>query len=173
MSRRLALGVAAGALAILLAVYPALDARVPTAALLSLGVPALVLYMAAVLRLWPGGLPAALALLALEYLAAVYLRGGRIDLLAPVYAAGLFICAELSWLALESSGGHAPWPSRLLAIAALTIGGFLAGLGLLAVGLVPFPSGPALTAAGVVAAVAASAGLSWLARSSAAGERQF
>jgi len=177
VSRRVAPGAVAGALAAvltaILAAYPAFDVRVPAAAPLSLGVPGLVLYLAALVRLCPRGLPAALGLLALEYLVAVYLRGGRVDLFAPLYAAGLFLSAELGWLSIESGGGQAPWPSRLLAIGALTAGGFMAGLGLLAAGLVAVPAGPLLTALGVAAAVTASAGLSWLVRASRGGERQF
>jgi hypothetical protein len=171
--RRSGLGLAALALAALLAVYPALDQRAPVAPLASLAIPAGVLYLAAVLRIWPDGLPAAVALLALEYLAAVYLRGGGLDLLAPAYATGLFVCAELGWLALEAGAGHAPWLARGLAVAILACGGFLAGLGLLAVALLSFPAGWPLTAAGVLAAVAASAALAWLARASRGGERQF
>jgi hypothetical protein len=173
MIRRAGLGAAALALATLLAVYPALDQRVPVVPLASLALPACVLYAAAVLRLWPDGLPLAVALLALEYLAAVYLRGGGLDLLAPAYAAGLFVSAELGWLTLEAGAGHAPWPARGLAVGLLAGVGFVAGIGLLAVALLPFAGGRLLTAAGVLAAVAASAALGWLARASRGGERQF
>jgi Na+/H+ antiporter NhaD/arsenite permease-like protein len=173
MTRRARLGVAAVALAALLAVYPALDQRVPVAPLAWLAVPAGVLYLAAVLRVWPDGMPLAVALLAVEYVAAVYLRGGGLDLLAPAYAVALFVCAELGWLTLESGAGHDPWAARGIAVALLACVGFLAGLGLLAVALLPFAAGPPLTAAGVLAAVAAAAALAWLARSSRGGERQF
>jgi hypothetical protein len=173
MRQRAGLGLAALGLGALLAAYPALDQRVPLAPLAALAVPALALYAAALLRLWPDGLPLAVALLALEYLAAVYLRGGGLDPLAPAYAAGLFVCAELGWLTLEASTGQPPWRGRVLALALLTGAGFLAGLGLLAAALFPFPAGWPLTAVGVLAAVAASAALAWLARGSRGGERQF
>ncbi|MBJ7598969.1 MAG: hypothetical protein DLM67_07370 [Candidatus Nephthysia bennettiae] len=173
MRRRGGLGLAAAGLGVLLAAYPALDRRVPGAPLAALAIPALVLYVAALLRLWPGGLPLAVALLALEYLAAVYLRGGGLDLLAPAYAAGLFICAELGWLTLEAAGGRPPWAGRGLALAALAGAGFLAAVALLAAAMLPFPAGWPLTVAGVLAAIAASAALGWLARASRGGERQF
>jgi hypothetical protein len=173
MTRRAGLGLAAAGLAALLAAYPGLDQRVPLAPLAPLAIAALMLYAAALLRLWPGGLPLAVALLALEYLAAVYLRGGGLDLLAPAYAAGLFICAELGWLTLEAAGGRPPWAGRGLALAMLAGAGFLAGVALLAAAMLPFPAGWPLTAAGVLAAVAASAALGWLARASRGGERQF
>jgi len=173
MRRRAWLGLAGVGLGALLAAYPALDQRAPPAPLVALAAPALVLYVAALLRLWPGGLPLAVALLALEYLAAVYLRGGGLDLLAPVYAAGLFACAELGWLALEAAAGRPPWRGRGVALALLAGAGFIAGLGLLAAALIPFPAGAPLTAAGAVAAVAAAAALGWLARGSRGGERQF
>ncbi|MDQ6744319.1 MAG: hypothetical protein M3170_08350 [Candidatus Dormibacteraeota bacterium] len=173
MIRRAGFGTAAMALAALLAVYPALDPRVPVAPLALLAVPAALLYAGAMLRLWPDGLPLALAMLALEYLAAVYLRGGGLDLLAPAYAAGLFVCAELGWLTLEAGGGHPPWPGRGVALAMLAGIGFLAGVGLLAVALLPIGGGRLLTGAGVLAAVGAAAAIAWLARASRGGERQF
>jgi hypothetical protein len=173
MTQRAALRLAALGLGALLAIYPALDQRAPLAPLVALALPALVLYAAALLRLWPEGLPLAVALLALEYLAAVYLRGGGLDLLAPGYAIALFICAELGWLTLEAGGGQPLWAGRGLALAMLTGAGFLAGLGLLVAAMSPLPSGWPLTAGGVVAAVAASGALAWLARASSGGERQF
>jgi hypothetical protein len=173
MSRRIGFGFAAVALAVLLATYPVLDERVPKAPLLLLAAPAVLLYVAGVTRLWPDGLPISLALLALEYLASVYLRGGGLDLLAPPYAVGLFLCAELGWLALEAYRENPLWRSRGVGIALLAAGGFLVGLVLLAVAMLPFPGGTWLTAVGVLAAVAASAALGWLARATGIGERQF
>ena len=173
MIRRAGLPVAAAVLAALLAAYPLLDGRAPAAPVAALATPRILVYVAGVLRLWPGGLPLAVTLLAMEYVAAVSLRGGGPDLTAPAYAAGLFACAELGWLSLETGSGHPPWPARGLAIAALAGAGFVFGLALLVVATLPLQGGLLLTAVGLLSTVTASAALAWLARASRSGERQF
>jgi hypothetical protein len=167
VSRRLGIPLGAAGLAALLGILPALEQRAATAPLVLLAIAAVALYVAAILRLWPGGLPLALALLAIEYLLSLYLREIRVDLLAPVYAAGLFVCAELGWLTLESSQGHGRWPARGLALALIAAGGLGVGALLLGAALLPLSEGWALTLAGVLAAVATAAVLAWLARLSA------
>jgi hypothetical protein len=166
--RSLRLGLPAVGLTLGLALYPTLSGS----ALVLLAVPAACFYVMALVGLWRGLLGVAAALLALEYLASVYLRGGGLDLLSPVYAAALFVCVELGWLALEAGQGRRPWAGRVLAIAALALAGAGVGFALLLVALLPLPGGAVLTAGGVVAAVGVAAALAWLARAHRAAERQ-
>jgi hypothetical protein len=171
VSRRLGISVGATGLAVLLAVllgvFPAVEQRAAMAPVVLLAIAAVALYVAAILRLWPGGLPLALALLAVEYLLSLYLREVRLDLLAPVYAAGLFLCAELGWLTLEWSQEQGRWPARGLGVALIAVGGLGVGSLLLGVALLPLSEGWALTLTGVLALVATAAVLAWLARLSA------
>jgi hypothetical protein len=168
VSRALWLGVAALGLAFGLALYPTLGAPL----LVLTAAPAAVVYAMALLGLWRGLLGVAIGLLALEYLASVYLRGGGLDLLSPAYAAALFVCAELGWLSLEAAGGRRSWPGRVLAIAALAPAGAGLGFALLLTALLPLPGGAVLTSGGVLAAVGVAAVLAWLARAHRAAERQ-
>jgi hypothetical protein len=168
VKRSLRLGLPAVGLTLGLALYPTLSGS----ALVFLAVPAACFYVMALVGLWRGLLGVAAALLALEYLASVYLRGGGLDLLSPVYAAALFFCVELGWLALEAGQGRRAWAGRVLAIAALALAGTGVGFALLLVALLPLPGGAVLTAGGVVAAVGVAAALAWLARAHRAAERQ-
>jgi hypothetical protein len=126
---------------------------------------ALLLYLVAVVGLWPGGLGGAVGLLAAEYLASLYVRGAHLDLSAPAYGACLFALAELGWLALEGHRGAAPWPARWFAIAGLALAAAALGWGLLAAAALPVAGGLAATALGVAASLAAAVGVAWLARS--------
>src|SRR5262249_28614081 len=94
---------AAGALAVAsgLVVYAPLHAdrlEAVTAAISLLGT--LMLALAIVAR-FPGLVVWALAVLAGGYVVALLLRSGTIDGEAPLYAAGLLVCAELSFWSLE------------------------------------------------------------------------
>jgi hypothetical protein len=126
---------------------------------------ALVLYLMAVGGLWPGALGGAVGLLAAEYLASVYLRGGHLDLTAPAYGACLFVWAELGWIAVEGHRGAGWWYTRWFAIAGLALAGSALGWGLLIVAALPVAGGLGITAMGVAAAVVGAAGLVLLARS--------
>jgi hypothetical protein len=90
------------AVAGLLVVYPPLIAGKWWLVALACGGAGLVaLGLALVIRL-PGVLPWSLALLGVEYAVALLLRGERIDSVAPLYAAGLLVVAELAYWALET-----------------------------------------------------------------------
>ena len=164
MKRPLLLGGGAFGLTTGLAAYPVLAAGYASAPLVFAGGSAALLYLAALSGLWRGALGLAIALLALEYLGSLYLRGGGLDLQAPAYAAALFTSAELGWLTLEAAAGSQPWLGRLLAIGAVGLGGAALGFGLLLASLIPATGGIILTAAGAAAAVGVFALLAWLAR---------
>jgi hypothetical protein len=151
--RRLWIALGGAGLAVLLAAFPVLEQRAAMVPLLLLATGAVAIYVAAILRLWPGGQPLALALLAIEYVLSLYLREVRLDLLAPLYAAGLFVCAELGWLTLESPRQRGQWRAPGLVVALIGAGGLGVGAVLLAVALLPVSEGWALTLAGVLAAV--------------------
>jgi hypothetical protein len=158
------LATAGFALALALAAYPLLGG----AGVLPLAIPGgvgLLLYAAALAGVWPGGLTVAIGLLAAEYLASLYLRGIRLDVVAPVYAATQFVCAELGWLAAEERGGGLGWLERWFGIAGLALAGAALGWVALIAATLPLAGGLAVTALGVLAALAAALGLAWLARS--------
>jgi hypothetical protein len=159
----LAIGPLALALAAGLALAPALGLRGPGPAG-ALGGVAVALYVAALAVPWPGALPWALGLLAVEYLVSLELRSASLDATAPAYAAALFLCAELGWLALEARRGDRPWTGRALGIGALALAGAALGALLLLAAAVPLAGGSPLTGLGVVAAVAVAASLAWLGR---------
>lgn len=161
MSARAAPLPAAGlALAASLALWPALGVRNPEM-LVTAGGLGVVLYLAGVLRLWPGALPWAMGLLAAEYILSLLLRPVVLDLAAPLYALAFFTTAELGWLVQEVRRGLGPWPARLLASAGLGLSGAALGwLSLLAPAL-PVAGGLGLTALGVLAASATLAALVW------------
>ena len=162
---RLATAGVALAPALALAVYPLLGRGAGALPLAILGGAGLLLYAGAVAGVWPGGLTGAIGLLAAEYLASLYLRGIRLDVVAPVYAAALFVCAELGWLAAEGRRGGLGWLARWFAIAGLALAAAALGWVVLIAGTLPLAGGLAVTALGVVAALAAALGLAWLARS--------
>jgi hypothetical protein len=153
-------------LAAALGVAPLVGLRSTQQPIAAVGVLAFGLYAIGLVCVWPGAIAWALGLFAVEYLAGLALRGGRVDLAAPVYAAALFLCGELGWLGMEARDGRRLWPGRGFAIAALALAG--AGLGsvLLLAATVRMAGGLLLTGLGVVAAVAVAACLAWLARRS-------
>lgn len=164
MSRApIVLGAGALGLATALATMPLLAGGPPPAVVATVAIAAMVLEVAGVVGFWPDALAPAAVLLGAEYLASLALRGAGLNLGAPVYAAALFLCAELGWLARESAGGAPPRPARLLASAALALAAAGLGWAILALAAVPLAGGLALTALGVVAAVAAGLVLAWLA----------
>lgn len=173
MSWRAPLVVAPGALplAVGLAILPVLDERAALPPVVLLAAVAVLLYVLALVGVWPGMLTWAIGLLAAEYLISLELRGARLDLAAPAYAAALFLCAELGWLGLEARRGGRPWLGRSFGIGVLTLLGAALGWVLLVVATLPVAGGGLLTALGVVAAAAAAACLAWLARSAPEGER--
>jgi hypothetical protein len=166
--RRLPLAAAPGALplAVGLAVFPLLEARVAPSEVVALGLVALGLYGTALVGLWPGALTWALGLLAAEYVLSLALRHAPPDLAAPVYAAAFFLCAELGWLGVERRSGGGPWLARGFAICLLAVLGMGVGSVLLLAASVPLRGSLAVTALGVAAAAAAAACVAWLARSS-------
>jgi hypothetical protein len=165
-AHRAPLVVAPGALPLAagLAAYPLLDERTAVAPVVMLGAVAFALFVAAVGGLWPGGLAWAVGLLAVEYLAALELRGARLDVAAPAYAGALFLCAELGWLGLEARAGGRPWLGRAFAIGVLALAGSGLGLLLLLAATVSLAGGPLLTGVGVAAACGVAVCLAWLAR---------
>jgi hypothetical protein len=151
------------ALACALAVVPVAQAGwLPAVGLV--GGAAVALYVAGVALPWPGTLPWALGLLAVEYLAAIELRRASLDEAAPAVAAGLFLCAELGWLGMELRRGGRLWPARAVAIGALALAGAAVGALLLLVTAVPFGGGAPMTAVGVAATIAVAVSLAWLSR---------
>ena len=140
-------------LAVALAVYPLLwGTAIPPLALP--GSLAVLLYAMAVGGIWPGGLSGAVLLLAIEYLASLYLRGIQLDVTAPAYAACLFVCAELGWLIVDGRGAGPGWLARWFTIAALALAAAALGWAVLIVATLPLAGGLAITGLGVVAALA-------------------
>jgi hypothetical protein len=148
-----------------LMVYPLLGAGTALPLLATLGGAALLLCAVGVAGVWPAALTAAVGLLATEYLVSLYLKGVRLDLAAPVYAGCLFAWAELSWLVVEGQVAERWWLARWLAVAGLAPSAAALGWAVLIVAALPIAGGLALTALGVVAALAVAAGVRWLARS--------
>jgi hypothetical protein len=159
------LAVAGFALALALAAYPLAGGGAGVLPLAMLGGVGLLLYAVALVGVWPGGLSGAIGLLAAEYLASLYLRGIRLDVVAPAYAAAQLVCAELGWLAAEERAGGLGWIARWFAIAGLALAAAALGWVVLIAATLPLAGGLAVTALGVVAALAAALGLAWLARS--------
>jgi hypothetical protein len=149
------------ALAAVLAVAPAAGQRPWLGALGGAGV---ALYLAGLAMPWPGALPWALGILGVEYLVSLEVRAAPLDLAAPAYAAGFFLCAELGWLGLEARRGGRPWPGRAAAVAVVALAGGALGSLLLLVAAAPVTGGALLTGVGVMAAVAIGACLAWLGR---------
>lgn len=162
-----ALPIAAGlALAGGLALWPELGPQGTGALgpLGALGGAALALYLVGLALPWPGALPWALGLLALEYLVSLEVRRSPLDAAAPAYAAAFFLCAELGWLGLEARRGGRIWPGRARAIAGLALAGCALGALLLLASAVPLAGGSLVTALGVAATIAVAACLAWLGR---------
>jgi hypothetical protein len=155
---------AAVALAAALALAPVMGAADQLGPLGALAGVAVALYVAGLAMPWPAALPWALGLLAVEYLVSLEVRRAPLDPAAPAYAVAFFLCAELGWLGLEARRGGRPWTRRVLAIAALAVGGSLLATLLLLLATVPLGGGPPMTALGVAATIAVAASLAWLGR---------
>jgi hypothetical protein len=115
----------------------------------------IVLAVALALRM-PGLITPALVLLGGEYAGLFLVRERTVDVRAPLYGAGIFLVAELSFAALELRAGR-PEPGlvarRAALLAALALGSVLAGTLVIAAASVPLQGGVALEAVGVAAAV--------------------
>ena len=153
-------------LAAALASYPAVtqEAAPAAPAVLGLGGLAVVLFVAGQTLPLPSLLAWALGLLAIEYLAALELRGAGLDVVAPLYSAALFLCAELGWLGLEARRGGRLWAGRAVGIAVVALAGGTVGTLVLLLAAVQIAGGAALTGLGVAAAVAVAGCIAWLAR---------
>jgi hypothetical protein len=123
-------------------------------------VAAAALVAVALLRGWAALLPWGLASCLATYTAALLAAAEGVDPLAPLFAAGLLLAAELAYWSLEERRG--PQPRGVVArraAVALALALATVGLGsiLLAAALIRPPGGPAVLAVGVAAAVAAFA----------------
>lgn len=77
---------------------------------------------------WVPGIAWAVAMLGLQYWARLGLDGSGTAIWAPLFGAGLLLCAETSYLSLEiREGSRAPLRGRLLTVMLLSIGAALAG----------------------------------------------
>lgn len=156
--------VAPGALlAAALALYPSLGQQA-SPLVMGVGGLACVLFLASQILPLPGALAWALGMLAIEYVISLELRGPRLDVAAPGYAAAFFLCAELGWLGLEARRGGRLWLGRAVAVAVLALAGAALGSLLLLLAAVPLPGGAAVTGLGVAGAVGVAACLAWLAQ---------
>jgi hypothetical protein len=160
----LLVGPAGPLLALGVALLPVRAGGGPAPLLAVVGGLAVVLYLAALVLPWPGALPWAMGMLAVEYVVGLELRGQGLDPAAPAYAAAWFISAELGWLGLEARRGGRAWPGRLLLVGLVALAGSAVGVALLLVAALPLTGGAPLTGLGVLAALAAAACLAWLAR---------
>ena len=116
-----------------------------------------------------GLLPWALALAGGEYAAYLVIREGTIDSLAPVYAAGLLLVAELAYWSLDrhvrGPGERLLFRRTSLIVAACVAAGGVGGL-ILALAEFSVSGGLGLEILGVAAAIGALALLARLARQS-------
>jgi hypothetical protein len=159
---RLTLALAAAAGAAGLTVYAAVVASRLGGLLVMIGaVGVAVLVGALVLRL-PALVAPALALLGAEYAGLFLVRGGTLDVRAPLYGAAFLVVAELAFSALELRAGT-PEPGLVARRAAVLVGvaaaGVLAGLVVLAAAATPLDGGLGLEAVGIAAAVVLVAAL--------------
>jgi hypothetical protein len=161
------------AVAAVLVAYPPLIAGEWWLVVLACGGAGLVtLGLALALRL-PGVLPWGLAALGTEYAIALLLRGERVDSVAPLYGAGLFLLAELAYWSLETpvrlDPGLAILRAGRLGIVTLVAGG--ASAFVLAVSELATHGGLLLEGLGVAALGAALALVAALARRHALPDR--
>jgi hypothetical protein len=98
-----------------------------------LGVGGAAALMVALAGRWQELLPWAISLLGAQYAASLLIRDGGIDALAPFYAAGLLVTAELAYWALERGPAARSFVvPRIGALLALALGAAGAGTALLA-----------------------------------------
>jgi hypothetical protein len=151
-------------------VYPAATAEQFSQLVAVPGVAALCVLAAAVVLGWPVAIAWALALLGSAYAIALATGedGAAVDAVAPLYAGGLLLVAELSYWSLELRGSRREEPGAMLrrlvaltALAALSvaIGGFV-----VLVTAAPARGGLVWDALGVAALAATLAIVAWLAR---------
>jgi hypothetical protein len=118
---------------------------------------------------WHELLPWAIALLGAQYAASLLLRDAEIDALAPLYAAALFVTAELAYWALERGpAARAVVLPRVAGLLAKGVGAACAGAAVLAASEGGGGGGLALQLVGVAAAAATVgvvARLAWKSRS--------
>jgi hypothetical protein len=121
-----------------------------------LGVGGAVALVVALAGRWQELLPWAISLLGAQYAASLLIRGGGIDALAPFYAAGLLVTAELAYWALERGpAARAIVVSRVGALLALALGAAGVGTALLAASEGSGDGGILLQLLGLAAAAAA------------------
>ena len=134
--------------------------------LLALGIFAAGVLGVAMVGRWPDLLPWGIALLGAPYALSLLLRDGGIDALAPFYAAGLLLTAELCYWAMERTAGIGGREIVLVRIGSLfgiaLTGGGAAAL-VLGVSDAGAGEGIALEVVGLVAAAGALALVAWLA----------
>jgi hypothetical protein len=153
---RLILGSSAVAGALLLGAYGAVTADRLGWLLGVLGASAVLVLSAALALRAPGLITPALVLLGGEFAGLFLVREQTVDVRAPLYGVGIFLVAELSFAALELRAGKPEAglvPRRAALLAALALGGVLAGALVIAAATVPLDGGVALEALGVAAAV--------------------
>ena len=113
-------------------------------------------------------IPAAVALLGVEYVALLGFEGEALDLRAPFVAAALYAVAELGYWTLELRGAVADeagtYVRRVALLAGLLLATVALGVGLLALVEAVTARGPALDVVGAVAAVGTLALLAVAAR---------
>jgi hypothetical protein len=153
---RLILGLAAVGGAAATAAYAAAVAARLGIALGILGALAVVVLVAALALRLPALIAPALALLGAEYTALFVVRGGTIDVRAPLYGAAFLGVAELAFATLELRAG-APEPGlvarRTAVLVSVAGGGVVAGAIVLAAAAAPVAGGLGLEAVGVAAAL--------------------
>lgn len=160
----------AGALA--LAGYPAL-AGPRIDALLILGGMAIVLLGAGLVLGNAMVVTSGVALLACEFVAALYVRDTTATFTAAAYGSALLLVSELAYFSLELGvhhrGGADVLRRRSLAMAALVGASLAAGLSAAAISSAPLPGSVALTVAGIGGLLAAIALVAVVLRENGAG----
>lgn len=150
----------------LLAVVASLSVRADRlgAALSAAGGLAVALLLLGLLFRWAGPLPWAYVCAGAGYVGYLFIQGGTVDSLAPLYGAGLLLSAELAYWSLERPVHGSLRERRVYLIAgACLAGGGVGGL-ILAFSEVSVHGGLGLEVLGVAAAVAALALIARLAR---------
>lgn len=123
-----------------------------------LGVAAIVVLAAALLRGWPSLVPAAVVLAAAGYAAELVVDDARLDASAPVLAAAVVTAAELAYWSIEERepmpGDSGEASRRVAFVAALGFGALVVGALVLVLVDVVQARGLALDVAGATAAAA-------------------
>jgi hypothetical protein len=144
--------------------------------LLPLGGVAIALLAAALGFGWPAGIPWALSVLGGEFVGALYVRGGSLDVAAAVYGAALLLTAELAYWSLDARTRSDDQAGLALRRGAVVL---MVGIGSLGIGLVGVAvarlrveGSLALTAVAVGAAVLALVIVAAMARRTGSGDGQ-